>query len=167
MDYLSYYDGLTWASLFGLAPNNYTDVHYIAFSTDKRIDTLKEADVTYTTQTYHYTGKNSEGFTYGEKSVPQYITLTSEMDGSSAGKYSWKCIQRTSDFIKSTGMDSGNVAYDNIKNTEFVLVFLSTPFSEKEEYSFMQGHYKVITRCLTVQRFRTLTYFALCLKLTV
>lgn len=92
MDYLSYYDGLTWASLFGLAPNNYTDVHYIAFSTDKRIDTLKEADVTYTTQTYHYTGKNSEGFTYGEKSVPQYITLTSEMDGSSAGKYSWNAL---------------------------------------------------------------------------
>lgn len=150
VDYLSYYDGVTWASLFGFAPDNYTDVHYIAFSTDKKIDNLKEADVTYTTQSYHFTGKNNEGYTYGDKSDPQYITLTGEMNGSTsdsgnwfAGTYSWKSIQRTSDFIQSTGMDSGNYAYDNIKDTEFVLVFLTTPYSEKEEYSLMQGHYKV------------------------
>ena len=144
VDFLSYYAGATWGSLFGLEPDKYTDVHYIAFSTDKKIDALKEADVTYSTQSYKKEAFSNE-VTYGEKSKPQYITLTGKMSGTTpdgflAGKYSWKCIQRTSDFIKSTGMDNGNYAYDNIKDTEFVLVFLTTPYTQKQVYSFMQGH---------------------------
>lgn len=149
VDFLSYYDGMTWGSFLGFAPDNFTDVHYIAFSTDWKIDTLKEADVTYTTQSYHYTGKNGEGFTYGEKSQSQYITVTAEMSDSSNGgflaeKYTWKCIQRTSDFIKSAGIDEFSYAYENIKNTEFVLAFLTTPFTQRTEHSLMQGHYKVM-----------------------
>lgn len=149
VDFMSYYEGMTWASAFGLAPEKYTDVHYIAFSTDKKIDTLKEADVTYRTQDYKVEAFN-KGTVYGDESDPQYITLTGEMTGSAGGgflsdKYTWKCIQTTDDFIKSTGIDSGNIAYDNLKDTEFVLVFHTTPFEFKEVYSVFQGHSREIS----------------------
>ena len=138
VDFLKYYDGLSFGSILGFEPDKFTDVHYIAFSTDRNIDTLKEADVSYLTQSYKEAAFN-KGTTYGEKSEPQYITLTGEKTVNSS-KYSWKCIQRTLDFIKSTGLDKDNIAYDNIKNNEFVLVFLTTPFTQEQKYSFMQGH---------------------------
>lgn len=145
VDFLSYYNGATWGNMFGLEGIEYTDVHYIAFSTNKQIDTLKEVDVTYKTQSYH--GYNNV-YSYGEKSDDQYKTLTGDMGGSTpdsgftAQKYSWKCIQRSVDFINSTSLNSDTA--DIVKNSEFVLVFLTTQYSEKEEWSMMQGHYKII-----------------------
>lgn len=144
VDFMTYSNGWGWAEFLGLAPNSYTDVHYIAFSTDKKIDTLKEADVKYTTQTYRK--HTFDGDSFGTPSDPKYKTLTREMDGATpdngwfATPYTWKCIQTTQDFIKSTGIDSGNYVYENIKDTEFVLVFLTTPYTQKEVYSLMQGH---------------------------
>ncbi len=142
--FFSFYDGMTWDSVLGLAPDKYTDVHFIAFTPDRQIDTLKEADITYRTQSYHIKPFN-EGTDYGEKSAPQYVTLTGKMEDSSVGgfggqKFSWKGIQRTADFIKSINLTEDNVGYDYINKSEFVLVFHKTPFTDKEVYSFMQGH---------------------------
>lgn len=142
--FFSFYDGMTWDSALGLAPDKYTDVHFIAFTPDRQIDTLKEADITYRTQSYHIKPFH-EGTDYGEKSAPQYVTLTGEMKDSSVGgfgglKFSWKCIQRTAEFIKSINLTEDNVGYEYVKNSEFVLVFYKTPFTDKEVYSFSQGH---------------------------
>lgn len=133
VDFVSYYKGLTWASVLGLEGMSYTDVHYIAFSTDWEISLLKEAEITYTTQSYTYQdGK----WSYGSKSNPQYKTLTGDME-ISASKYTWKCIQPTSDFIETVGLNDTTKA--NIQNTDFVLVFLTTSYSEKT-VSTWAGH---------------------------
>ncbi|MGN0817703.1 MAG: hypothetical protein ACI4L9_01925, partial [Candidatus Coproplasma sp.] len=117
VDYLSYGDSSGWDLIFDVV--QWTDIHYIAFSTDKMIDTLKEADVTYTTQPYHYTGKNDEGYTYGGKSEPQYITLTgTEEFGVTGTRYVWSSIYRSEDFIKTTEL-TGN-AKTEVQKSEFV-----------------------------------------------
>jgi len=130
-----------WGYIFNVV--NWTDLHYVAFSTDKKIDTLKEADVTYTTQSYHFTGKNNEGYTYGEKSKPQYITLTGDEEFGVDGykKYTWKSIMRTEDFIKTAELSSATKK--EVEKCEFVLMFLKTSFKEQEKWSIMQGHYKI------------------------
>lgn len=141
VDFLSYGQQSGWDFIFGVT--KWTDIHYIAFSTDKKIDTLKEADVTYTTQPYHFTGKNNEGYTYGEKSKRQYLTLTGKEEIGVDGyeKYTWNSIYRTEDFIKTTELTGA--AKTEVEKSEFVLVFLKTSFKEQEQWSMMQGHYKV------------------------
>lgn len=140
VDFLSYGESSGWDLIFDVT--NWTDIHYIAFSTDKKIDTLKKGDVTYTTQPYHYTGLDKKGYTYGEKSELQYITLTGDgkigIDGHK--EYTWKNIYKTSEFIKTTNLTGS--AKTAVEKSEFVLVFLKTSFKEQSKYSFMQGHYK-------------------------
>ncbi len=140
VDFISYGTSSGWDIIFDVV--NWTDIHYIAFSADKKIETLKEADVTYTTQTYHYTGKNNEGYTYGEKSDPQYTSLTGKEEIGVDGypTYTWKSIYRSEEFVKTTNLTGE--AKTNVEKSEFVLVFLKTSFKEQEKWSMMQGHYK-------------------------
>lgn len=143
VDFLRYYNGLTWGELFG-AGEQLTDIHYIAFSADRKIDELKEADVVYTTQTYHKEAFSST-YNYGVESSLQYITLTGEMTDSLSGgflgaDFSWKNIMTTADFIKTVGLKENSVAYGNIKNCDFVLVFLKTSRIEQKHSSLLQGH---------------------------
>ncbi len=146
VDFLSYGKQSGWDYIFGVT--KWTDIHYIAFSTDKKIDELKEADVTYTTQPYNFTGKNAGanhlGYVYGEKSEPQYTTLTGEgnigIDGHT--EYTWKNIYRSDEFMKTTELTGA--AKEEVEKSEFVLVFLKTAFTEQDKWSFMQGDYKVI-----------------------
>lgn len=146
VDFLSYGKQSGWDYIFGVT--KWTDIHYIAFSTDKKIDELKEADVTYTTQPYNFTGKNAGanhlGYVYGEKSEPQYTTLTGEgnigIDGHT--EYTWKNIYRSDEFMKTTELTGA--AKDEVEKSEFVLVFLKTAFTEQDKWSWMQGDYKVI-----------------------
>lgn len=134
VDFVSYYDGLDWASVLFMT-EKYSDIHYIAFSTDKKIETLREADITYRTRSYT-TGR---GTTYGELSEPQYKTLTGEKDISTKnGRYTWKSIMTTSDFIKSTKLN--DVTKKEVEKYEFVLVFLSTPYSQRSAGDLV-GHY--------------------------
>lgn len=139
VDFISYGQQSGWDYIFGVT--KWTDIHYIAFSTDKKIDTLKEADVTYTVQSYHFSG--IDGYSYGEKSGSQYKTLTGKEEIGINGyeKYTWNSIYRTEDFIKTTELTG--MAKAEVEKSQFVLVFLKTSFDEQEEYSFMQGHYKV------------------------
>lgn len=138
--FMSYGDSQGWDLVFGVT--NWTDIHYVAFSPDRQIDELQEADVTYTTQSYHYTEKNEEGYTYGEKSIPQYLTLTGKEEYGVEGhkQYVWKSIYRSADFIEKSGINEA--AKKEVEKAEFVLVFLTTPFKEETKYSLMQGHYK-------------------------
>lgn len=140
VDFISYGGSTGWDLIFDVT--KWTDIHYIAFSTNKQIETLKEADVTYTTQSYHYTGLNDKGFTYGKKSEPQYITLTGKEEIGIDGfkQYTWNSIYRTEDFIKATELTGA--AKTEVEKSEFVLVFLKTSYEEQELWNMMQGHYK-------------------------
>ena len=84
------------------------------------------------------------GYVYGEKSEPQYTTLTGEgnigIDGHT--EYTWKNIYRSDEFMKTTELTGA--AKEEVEKSEFVLVFLKTAFTEQDKWSFMQGDYKVI-----------------------
>ena len=144
VDFVSYGQQSGWDFIAGVT--HWTDIHYIAFSTDKKIDTLMEADVTYITQSYHYEGRykgsNFIGYSYGDKSAPQFLTLTNKGEiGLDFKQYTWKSISRSADFIKTVELN--DEAKTQVKKSEFVLMFLKTSFEEQERYDFMQGHYKV------------------------
>lgn len=144
VDFLAYgtYDGFDL--IFGNV--DYTDIHYIAFTPDRQIDTLKEADVTYTTQDYTLNADGPDtGYTYGKKSEPQFKTLTGEekvgVDG--YAEYTWKSIYTSRDFMATTTLTGD--AKTQVENSEFVLVFLATKCKEQSLTDLMQGHYKRVT----------------------
>ena len=125
---------------------DYTDIHYIAFTPDRQIDTLKEADITYTTQDYtlNADGPNT-GYKYGEKSAPQFKTLTGKEQVGVDGypEYSWNSIYTSQEFMKTTTLTGE--AKEQVENSQFVLVFLATKCTEQSLTDWMQGHYKRVT----------------------
>lgn len=145
VDFLAYgtYDGFDL--IFGNV--DYTDIHYIAFTPDRRqIDTLKEADVTYTTQPYTINGEGKDtGFSYGEKSDPQFITLTGDEQFGVDGhpEYTWKSIYTAQEFMATTTLTGE--AKTQVENNQFVLVFLATKCSVQELSDLFQGHYQKVT----------------------
>lgn len=144
VDFLAYgtYDGFDL--IFGNV--DYTDIHYIAFTPDRQIDTLKEADVTYTTQSYtlNASGKDT-GYSYGEKSEPQYKTLTGNEQVGVDGhpEYTWNSIYTAQDFMETTTLTGE--AKTQVENSQFVLVFLATKCSVQDLTDLMQGHYQRVT----------------------
>ena len=144
VDFLAYgtYDGFDL--IFGNV--DYTDIHYIAFTPDRQIDTLKEADITYTTQDYtlNADGPNT-GYKYGEKSAPQFKTLTGKEQVGVDGypEYSWNSIYTSQEFMKTTTLTGE--AKEQVENSQFVLVFLATKCTEQSLTDWMQGHYKRVT----------------------
>ena len=143
VDFLAYgtYDGFDL--IFGNV--DYTDIHYIAFTPDRQIDTLKEADITYTTQDYtlNADGPNT-GYVYGEKSAPQFKTLTGKEQVGVDGhpEYSWNSIYTSQEFMRTTTLTGE--AKEQVENSQFVLVFLATKCSVQELTDWMQGHYQRI-----------------------
>ena len=90
------------------------DSHFVAFDTDKRIDSLLEADVYYTTQKYRWSFINfvGEKETFGEKEDKYaYLKYTDKVehtgDGLFAGTYKWDRIESVEKFIN--GEERGNI----------------------------------------------------------
>lgn len=143
VDFLAYgtYDGFDL--IFGNV--DYTDIHYIAFTPDRQIDTLKEADITYTTQDYTLNGSGPDsGYSYGQKSDPQFKTLTGKEEVGVDGhpEYTWNSIYTSSDFMTTTTLT--DEAKEQVENSEFVLVFLATECSVQQMHDWMQGHYRMV-----------------------
>ena len=111
------------------------DRHFVAFSTDKRIDKLLECDIYYKQQTVTTHWRNftnypdkPQSFDYGAISEDKYATLTytSKQDitadygvwwGNKNYSYSWDAIQTPSDFINS--VEQKNVYQGAIFNVSF------------------------------------------------
>ncbi len=106
------------------------DAHYVAFSTDKRIDTLLEADVYYMEsdvyETENLTGKHPH---YGAKKS-KYKKLTSDDTASDKpiiGKpHKWSRIETVDEFIKSEDLTSSTI--NNISEMKWVLRFAETEY---------------------------------------
>lgn len=145
VDYLRYNDGLKWDFIFNASDS--TDVHYIAFDTDRSIDTLMEADISYVTQAYTWKSIGDE-YTYGSKSATQYVTVTGEAEGGNAAdgwfakKYTWKRIQSSADFIGSVNLTQASKAA--VQKTKWVLMFLETSVKSSQSTT-MAGHQTIET----------------------
>lgn len=91
------------------------DVHFVAFSTDKKIDKLLEADVYYTQQSYedetrYLAGGNKVEPIYGKKEEKYaYLqfgnTITYENGGWFGKNYQWNVIESVDDFFVSETVD--------------------------------------------------------------
>lgn len=127
---------------FNLSNNVACDSHYVAFSTDKDIDLLLEADVYYVSCPVRYESIGSKT-TYGEDST-NYVTLRyTEVVSNPAGlfgkKYVWNRIQTTSEFV-----DGNNLASDvktELSNKDWVLRFAETDYDKTGQYIHTVFHY--------------------------
>lgn len=146
---------------FGLT-KSWADRHFVAFSTNKTIDKLLEADVEYVTQSwvYSWTLGTGEKTTFGEKDKePQVAKLNAEVDQAYTGRgwhaktFQWKQIQSVDDFISSNeiskhviysgvlfnvseGTELSTADKNKLKGYDWVLNFLVTDYSQSgSQYS--------------------------------
>ena len=109
------------------------DSHFVAFSTDKQIDSLIDADVYYTSQTYTQVWGEKRHYHGSEKSnvvSVRYDEFSSNAaNGLFARKYTWPRIQSVADFIKDNNLsDSAKTA---LKGKQWVLRFADTKFTTR------------------------------------
>ena len=128
------------------------DSHFIAFSTDRRIDELLEADVDYTYQSYTFLDSNKTGSskTFGSKE-PGYAELKSTYHVAHDGGgwfsdiYSWDRIETVEQFIAENSsyknvysgavlsVSTGTLLNDDTKKAledkQWVLRFVETDYS--------------------------------------
>ena len=128
---------------FGVFNETACDDHYVAFSCDRRIDELYDADVEFRTRTY---SNNINGINYGEYSENQVVTITSLDTGANPGgglgatHYSWKCIQTSEEFIeqaRAAGVSMKAEEEVEFKQYQYVLHFLATEYSSKVTIGWM------------------------------
>ena len=106
------------------------DSHYVAFSTDKQMDKLLEADVTYLVRTVNY--DSISGYKYGDY-TEQYKTLfydekVSNSPGWFAEKRTWTRIENASDFAEKENLT------DDVKKKQFVLRFYESDYKTSGQY---------------------------------
>lgn len=113
---------------------------YVAFDTDRRIEKLYEADVTYSTQSLQYKVKanvlqfwnnykigSAYDVQHGEKIPHDPVTLSYNRINS-AGNYSWDQIQSVDEFkanLSKNGMELTTDAEEGLRGKKWVLNFAS------------------------------------------
>lgn len=142
--YVRYYGG------FAFFAKGACDSHFVAFSTDRPIDKLYEADVYYTKQTWskaENTGiTTSKGFSnYGEEYA--YLKYTDKVSytgpGIGSATFNWERIESVDDFIANVeaknvyygavidvtyGMRLTDEAKAELQKNQWVLRFAETPY---------------------------------------
>lgn len=157
IDYLQYKNG--WLTYKG-----WTDSHYIAFSTDKQIDTLVEADVYFTTQRLRlrynlFTNDYKEVYAWNPEENTVTLNYEYSKGGNSASglfskKYDWQCVQSVTEFkssVRADGMALTDEAENNLKNKQWVLRFYE---SEYEYFESTNDTYKTRVTDVTILRLK-------------
>lgn len=101
------------------------DAWYVAFSTDKQIDKLLEADISYITQPYinDYVIDQKETHT---KTLHYTDRASNAANGLFAYKYTWDRITSASDFLKENDGKLSETAKNGLAGKEWVLRFEET-----------------------------------------
>lgn len=132
--FLRYSDG------FYLLEQKYTESHFIAFTTDRKIDELMEAELTWQESDYEaeytYTqsmSRESLNITYtndrpGERTLYANETAEYKGDGWFAKEYSWRRIQTVDEFIKSEDLSDETLSTLQENNLQWVLRFTETEY---------------------------------------
>ena len=126
---------ITYDNGFSLRPKACCS-HYVAFSTDKRMDTLMEADVEYVYQdctgqildtgiwpiTWETNGEKQKG----AKTLRYDEEASNPADGLFGKKYTWKRIEKVADFVKNPDNKLKEDTKEDLKDKQWVLRFLET-----------------------------------------
>ena len=108
------------------------DSHYVAFSTDKPIDKLMEADLLFISETG--TGSFATGNFTVDKTEEVLLTLnasevaSNDPSGPFGHKYSWNRIDTVSNFVSSEDLTEETKA--SLQNKQWVLRFVETSYTE-------------------------------------
>lgn len=134
VSFLRYFDGIEdfWAVSSSLG---FSDLHYIAFDTDWKIDELKEVEVSFYTQSYSRK-LWLDTYDYGEPIKQQPIILegkkiSNSADGFLGEKYEWAQIQTVEEFKKIDGLDKE--AINGVGSCKWVVLFYVTDVEREIE----------------------------------
>ena len=129
--YLRYPDG------YSLTPTS-CDSHFVAFSTDRKIEKLYEADVSYVWTSYEQTTAAGIGTNKGVTGGPEtaMVSLNVEDTGENDGdglfgkKYTWNRIESVSNFIanESEDLNLSNADLSDLKGKQWILRFVDTEY---------------------------------------
>ena len=126
-----YVDHIRYLNGFWLYTDS-CDGHYVAFSTDKQIDKLMEADLTYIAEIG--SGSLATGRWTVDKTETKSITIhaddkaSSDMTGPFGHTYTWNRIESVSEFIEKE--DLKDETKKNLENMQWVLRFAETDYTE-------------------------------------
>jgi hypothetical protein len=134
------------------------DAHFVAFSTDRQIDKLMEADVYFVTQskTWSFVTFVGESVSYGDKqenyAYLKYIDVSSNSaDGLFGKKYTWNRIESAADFIKNEDLTDEGKA--DVANKQWVLRFYESDYSLSSGYG-TSTEYSTIVSEVTILRLK-------------
>lgn len=143
--YVRYEDGFTLSG-------GRTDSHFVAFNTNKPIEKLLEAKVSYVTQSYKWAlvPGYGESKTFGDPNPPEEVVLNGEEvehtgGGWFAPTYTWNRIETVEQFLSETdsakapiysgvfvnvnaGIELTDTAKEELQKQKWVLRFLETPY---------------------------------------
>lgn len=140
------------------------DAHFVAFSTQRDIEELLEADVFYSVQTYYYKLTGSKVvYEYWSDIQEQYSYLNYEDKAIATygntfikNEAIWDRIQKTDDFLSSdfedglfmfSGFDNStdvtftDEAFENLNHTDWVLFFVETDYYINTSYESLIKQY--------------------------
>lgn len=105
------------------------DSHFVAFDTDKRMDKLFEADVSFVKRDAYASPVGIKWGEYKTKSVELTYdeTVSNPADGLNGKKYVWKRIERVSDFIVNEGLSDD--VKDTLRGKQWVLRFYESAYN--------------------------------------
>lgn len=141
---LRYDDGVSWSTFFSC------DSHYVAFSTDRKIEELYEADVSFVIQ-YHekYTGINSyENF--GEQQPNKVTVYSNEFaENSTQGwwggeKHTWTRIETVEHFKANEELT--NEAITKLDGLQWVLRYCETEYIFQTSGSAASGNFSALLK---------------------
>ena len=172
--------------IYGGITGNYTNRHFVAFSTDRPIDQLKQVELQYAladcsfefcANPYHTVFDNSHGFkdyvskTSGTPVTQAPVVISADekdenaLHGWFGHKYKWDKIQSTTDFLAD--QDNQNYELTNtagvnsIAGTQWVLNFYRDVYTATGKVNFADNHLFAI-----IKRFPTLSFCGLCSSTT-
>ena len=127
--------------------------HFIAFNTDKRIDQLLEATVSfYHRSVYEYSNPFAyPPTTYGKVVYEDSLELLSSQEGVSESifpwdkTYTWNRILSAEEFLKDTDITFSDEAKKNISSKSWVLRFFESSFSLVQNGAYFDRTYTEVT----------------------
>lgn len=126
------------------------DSWFVAFDTDRRIETLKEADVSFVSERITYRGNNSQYIEDVVRTEHPSITVrasdvvTNDADGLFAKTYEWNRIEKVSDFISKE--DLTDECKKNLEGKQWVLRFFESDYIHSQSvYGSFSGEKTKVT----------------------
>lgn len=116
---------------FGFYTTAVTDSHFVVFSTNRKIDTLEEAKVSFISQkmTFHSTGLNDETIEdepVNEEVVVKASETVENENRLCASKFKWNRIQTIEEFKKTDGDNLKEEYTNKLDGMRYVLRFKET-----------------------------------------